>query len=103
MKTNLIKRAGLNALGTFVYVSAVGLFMANASRILGERDTTLTPVAVLLLLVFSAALTGSLVFGQPLLWYIDGKKREAVQLLVWTMAWLLALLVLVFAAMIAFR
>jgi hypothetical protein len=84
-------------------VTTVGLFMSNASRVFGQKDTMLTPVAVLMLLVFSAALMGILVFGQPLMWYIDGKKKAALNLLGCTMAVLLILMMLTFAALFVLR
>lgn len=46
-----------------------------------EPDTIFAPIIMLMLFVFSAAITGSLVLGRPILWYIDGKKKEAVHLL----------------------
>lgn len=77
--------------------------MSNASKIFGEKDTVLTPVAVLMLLVFSAALMAVLVFGQPLMWYLDGKKKPALELLAYTLGCLFAFLVLVFAALLIIR
>jgi len=103
MEAKIFKRAAINALLAFAYVTAVGLFMSNASRIFGQKDTVLTPVAVLMLLVFSAALMGILVFSQPLMWYIDGKKKAALNLLGYTMAALLVLLMLTFAALLVLR
>jgi hypothetical protein len=103
MDWKIFKRAATNALLTFAYVTVIGLFMSNASRIFGQKDTTLTPVAVLMLLVFSAALTGILVVGQPVMWYIDGKKKAAVSLLGYTMASLLVLLILTFVALLTFH
>ncbi len=100
MNVRIFKRAGINALLAFAYVTTVGLFMSNASMIFGEKDTMITPVAALMLLVFSAALMGILVFGQPLMWYIDGKKKEALYLLAGTMASLFVLLVLTFVALL---
>lgn len=99
----IFKRAAINALLAFAYVAMVGLFMSNASIIFGEKDTMITPVAVLMLLVFSAALMGILVFGQPLMWYIDGKKKEALYLLGGTMVSLLGFLVLTFVALLVVR
>lgn len=101
MKT--LKRAVINALLAFAYVAVVGLFISHASTIFGPKDTSLTPVAVLMLLVFSAALMGILVFGQPAMWYVDGKKKAALRLLGYTMAALLVLMVLTFAALLVVR
>jgi hypothetical protein len=103
MEAKIFKRAAINSLLAFVYVIAVGLFMSNASSIFGQKDTALTPVAVLMLLVFSAALMSILVFGQPLMWYIDGKKKAALNLLGYTMAALLIFMILTFAALLILR
>ena len=103
MELKIFKRAAINALAAFAYVTVVGLFMSNASRIFGQKDTAITPVAVLMLLVLSASLMGILVFGQPVMWYIDGKKKQALHLLGYTMASLLALTLLTFVVLLAAR
>ena len=81
MEKIILKRAILNALGTAVYVMAIGLFLFNANSIFGKQDKFLTPVVALMLLVLSAAVTGSLLFGQPAMWFVDGRKKQAMQLL----------------------
>lgn len=103
MAWKIVKSATRNALFAFVYVVAVGLFMSHASMIFGQKDTALTPVAALMLLVFSASLMGILVFGQPTMWYLDGKKKAALDLLGYTMAALLVLMVLTFVAQLVIR
>lgn len=83
------KTAFFNALATAVYVAAVGTFMYYGSMIkLGASHSFLVPIALLLLFVFSAALTGFLVFGRPAIWYLDGKKKEALELLFTTLGFL---------------
>lgn len=85
MKT-IIKRALINSLSTFAYIVLIGIFFRNIEKInFGERDTVLAPIFMLMLFVLSAALTSSLVFGQPLFWYLDGKKKESLQLLASTL------------------
>lgn len=103
MDMRIIKLASRNALLAFAYVTGVGLFMSNASAVFGQKDTMLTPVAMLMLLVFSAALMGILVFGQPLMWYLDGKKKAALSLLGYTMGALLVFLILTFAGLLVWR
>ena len=84
---NKIKKTALfNALATVAYVTLVGAFMSWGGQAqLGRGNFFLIPVALLLLFVFSAALTGYLVFGKPVLWYLDGKKKEALELLFTTL------------------
>ncbi len=90
MKTPILKFAGLNALGTALYISLVASLLFNAPRLFGNngKDTVLIPIAMILLFVFSASLTGVLVLGRPVLWYLDGKKKEAVSLLLTTVGFL---------------
>ena len=71
----ILKTALLNAAGTAVYVIAVASFLFYAPKIFGRPDNSVfIPIAMLLLFVFSAALTGSLILGRPALWYLDGRK-----------------------------
>jgi len=80
------KTALVNALATAVYIIAVGSFMYYGSMIkLGMANIFLVPIAILLLFVFSAALTGFLIFGKPAQLYVDGKKKEALSLLSYTL------------------
>lgn len=86
MNSKIVKRAIINSLAIAAYVTVVGIFMFNANHVFGTQDKFLTPVVVLLLLVLSASVTGSLLFGQPVMWYVDGKKQEALRLLAATIA-----------------
>ena len=101
MNRSIVKRAMINALATAAYVTLVGVFMFNANHIFGEEDKFLSPVVALLLFVLSAGITASLTFGQPVMWYVDGKKKEALQLLGATLASLAALTVLAMVALAA--
>lgn len=91
----VIKHSLLSALGTVIYVAGVAWFMTNAEKGFNNEKTIWMPIAMLLLLVVSAGVTGSLVLGQPVMLYADGKKREAVKQLTLTLGWLLVILILV--------
>jgi|SRR3989344_7974523 len=86
MKNDIVKNALLNASAAAVYVVAVALFLFYVPKSFGPVDNVLIPIVMLLLFVFSAALMGVLIFGRPILWYLDGKKQEAFLLLVYTLA-----------------
>ena len=91
----------MNALLTALYVGVVGSFLFYAAQLrLGQAKTVLVPVAMLMLLVFSAALVGALIFGRPVLWYLDGRKQESLYLLTATLAILFAVTVALFLALI---
>ena len=100
---NIVKSTFLNALATAAYVVAVATFIFYAPRVFGRANTVFVPVAMLLLLVFSAALTGSLILGRPALWYLDGRKKEALTLLIWTLAIFLAITLLALSLLLLNR
>jgi len=67
-----------NAVIASAYIVFVATFMANAKYIFGEHDTALTPVMVLSLFVLSAAIMGYLFIGEPIMLFLDGHKKQAV-------------------------
>lgn len=84
----------LNALGTLVYIAIVATLLQNAGSIFGKMANYIGPIAFLLLFTLSALVVGSLVLGRPLMMYLDGKKKEAVALLMQTIFWLAGFTVL---------
>lgn len=99
---HVVKRAIINALSTACYIALVALFFSYMeTHWAGMVETVLVPVAMLLLFVFSAAFTAVLVFGTPVMWYLGGKKKEAISLVVYTLGFLFAITVLVFILLIS--
>jgi hypothetical protein len=99
----IIKTAFVNAFGTAMYVALVGSFMYYGTLIkIGRKNTFLAPVALLLLFVFSAALTGYLIFGKPALLYLDGKKKDALTLLTSTLLFFFTITFIVLVLLILF-
>ncbi len=82
---NNIKTAIINSLGVFAYVVAIATVMNNAEKLFGKEDTIATGIAFLMLFTLSAGVVGSLIVGKPIFMYLDGKKKEAVSLLAWTL------------------
>jgi hypothetical protein len=81
----LQKIAILRSLATAFYIALIGSFMYYGGTIkIGRANTILVPITLLLLFVFSAALTGFLIFGKPAQMYVDGKKKDALALLTYT-------------------
>lgn len=98
----ITRYAFINALGTALYVIIVASFIYLAGEgVFGVGKTIFVPIAMLMLFVFSAAFTGTLVFGRPIMWYLDGKKREALSLLVYTLGIFLIITIIVFFFLIA--
>jgi len=88
-KNKIAKYSFLNALGQVAYVCLVALVMSNGERIFGGGDDGfVVPLFMLTLLVVSASVSGALIFGRPVLWYLEGAKRETITLFVATVLWL---------------
>ncbi len=98
-KPSIVTYALANGLLTALYALLIALFFANAHDLFGDVKSTLIPMAMLLLFVFSALVCGSLVLGRPLMWYLDGKKKEALKLLGYTALTLFIVMIFVFVAL----
>ena len=92
-----------HSLGVLAYVSLVVLFMNNAQNIFGKGDNLMAGIIMLLIFILSALITGSLVLGQPVLLYLDGKKSEAVKMLLFTIISLFIILTLVILAYLGLK
>lgn len=105
MKNNrLSTTALLNASGVLAYVFLIVTFLNNANHLFGPEDNeAIIPIAMLLLLVFSALLTGFLILGKPIMLYLDGKKKEALSLLFQTGGWLFVFIISVFTILLIVR
>jgi len=101
-KREILKHAVINSFCTALYVIFIVLFIYLLSLIFPNGEIILIPIAMLMLFVFSAAFTGSLVFLKPMMWYLDGKKKEAVSLLVYTLGIFLILTIIAFLLLILF-
>lgn len=104
MKSPILKFAALNAVGTTLYIAFVSSLLFYAPHIFSKdtENTVLIPIYMLLLFVLSASVTSSLVLGRPVLWYLDGKKKEAVSLFVATISFLFLIMLTVFSVIAIF-
>ena len=99
----IIKRALIDSLGTAAYIIFIVLLIFSLQGLFSEKeDIIIIPVAMLLLFVSSASITGFLVFGKPVMLYIDGKKREAVSLLLYTVGILFLITIVSFIFLITY-
>ncbi len=95
MNKNLWRSLG-HAVLVLIYVSIIAFIMSHGEAWFGGDDKPWTPVALLMLFVLSAAVTGSLVLARPVLMYFDGEKKAAVHFFLYTVAWLSILTVIAF-------
>jgi hypothetical protein len=85
---NQIKKTALiNSLATALYIVLIGSFLYFGTMAKIGRNAILAPITMLFLFVFSAALTGFLMIGKPAQMYVDGKKKEALSLFAYTLAY----------------
>lgn len=92
----LIQRSFLNVLGTAAYITLITQLMNQAQKLAIEDDKTFAPILFLMLFVFSATITGSLIMGKPLLMFLSGEKSEAIKLFLYTLGWMgVAIIILI--------
>lgn len=70
----------LNALAATIYIVTVALVMFYATRNLPQEDTILAPIAAISVFTLSAAVMVYVFFYQPVMLYLEGKKRAGVEL-----------------------
>jgi hypothetical protein len=92
----LLKQGILNSVIAVVYISCIASLLNNGEKVFGDGKSVLIPIFMLSLLVLSAAIMGLLIFGRPVMLYLDGLKKEAVKLLFYTIGGLF-LITLVFS------
>lgn len=98
----IVKQSLLFSSLVVLYIALVATIMSRAEQIVGQGDkTVLAPIIFLLLLVVSVATMGILIFGKPIMLYMDGKKRDAVIMMICTVS-CLAVFISLFLAMAAF-
>jgi hypothetical protein len=95
-----MKRGFLQALGVALYCSLVGLLFWQGENIFPKFNPYFGPVMMLLLLSTSVLICGMIVFYKPYLLFFEGKKKEAVHLVLVTAGWLFIFLLLTFLLMI---
>jgi hypothetical protein len=87
-KISIWLRGAVHALATALYITLVALVITNGQQLFGTKNDIVNATVFLLLFVFSAIITGVLVFGKPILSYIEGNKKEGIALALWTIGFL---------------
>lgn len=80
----MTKNPIINAVSALIYIIIVALVMSFVGKYANGQDNIITPIAVLSILTLSAAVMGYLFISQPLMMYLDGKKKDAVMLFLQT-------------------
>lgn len=83
------------AVGIVLYVMLVATFMSSVENVFSDVPEVLAAITMLLLFVFSAAVTSSLFFGYSVLVVIQKQVRRALEIVAWTFGWLFVGVILV--------
>jgi len=94
-KLNLSLIGFFQALGVVIYCGLVVSFLQSSNKFFGTPPGFLGSVLILVLLVFSAAVSGSIVFGYPAYLALNQRIREAVTLIVYTLLYCLGLMAII--------
>jgi len=90
----------LQAFGVSLYCGLIGTVMQNGSKLFGEKDNFMTPIFILTMFSVSVLTCALIVFKKPYELFFDGKKKEAINVVVYTAISLLVVVVILFASMI---
>lgn len=95
------KEGFYQSLGVVGYISLIATLMQNIERTLGRvEDSFLAPIAFLTLFSTSALTCGLIVFYKPYKLFFDGKKKEAIDIVLSTAISLFIILILIFTFII---
>jgi hypothetical protein len=95
MNKKLLGHSLGHALLAFGYIFCIALFFnLGMEKMFKNVPEFFAPIIMLLLLVLSASIMGMLVFGRPVLLYLDNKKKEALSMLFYTIGCLAAIFLL---------
>jgi len=90
MNTSKLSLIGfLQALGVTVYCILISLLIKFLGVLFAPQPETLGPALLLILLVFSAAVTGSIVFGYSIYLALNKNIKDSLLLFVYTLLYCL--------------
>lgn len=88
-----------NALAASAYISIIASILYYAPKAAGKiDDSVFAPIAFISLFTLSAAVMGYLFLGKPIQLYLSGKKKDAVNLFLKTVAVFAGITILIFIA-----
>lgn len=82
----MTKNPLINGLSASAYIAFVAFFMETLSKVIGKTNSPLAGIIIISLFSLSAAVMGCLFGYQPFILYFDGKQKQAIRLLLQTIA-----------------
>lgn len=86
-----------HAAGVALYASGISALMANGQKIFGPMQGIWGGAIILTLICASVAILGSLIFARPIYLVMTGEKKEGIMHLLFTLGWLIVLLIIAFS------
>ena len=80
----MTKNPLINALSALLYIAIIASVMFYATHHTHVPDSVLIPIAVVSLFTLSAAVMGYIFLSEPFQLYLDGKKKNAINLFMQT-------------------
>ncbi|HSR89444.1 MAG TPA: hypothetical protein VLK22_03585 [Candidatus Udaeobacter sp.] len=101
MNKKLLAHSAGHAFLAFAYIVGIASFFHfGVKKVFGNVPEFFAPVIMLLLLVLSAAIMAILIFGRPVLLYLDNQKKDALTMLFYTVGCLAAIFVITIASVL---
>lgn len=97
------KQGFLQALGIVAYCALIGLFVFNANSFIGKIGDKFGSILFLLLFSTSVLVCGTIVFYKPYRFFVEGKKKDALDTVIFTAIWLLSFLLAYIGAIVIFN
>ena len=98
--------AFFQALGLALYVGLFAVFAIRIPPWFEKNQATHPALGIILFLlafVISAVISGSIILGYPIFLFFEGKRKDALKIVVWSVVWLLLLLgIFVVIALLSF-
>ena len=102
-KSKLITYALSYSFGAFLYTTLVTIILYNGNNWFGKANSFLMPLALLMLFVISATIVGLLILGRPIILYLNNSKKEATELLLYTIGCLFVFTTVVFTLLLLIK
>lgn len=101
MKNKLVLSTLRNTVIAAGYIFLVSQILNNGDSLFGNVNAEiLGPFIFLLLFVVSAAIVSTLIFGQAVILFFEGKRADSIKSAAYSIGWLLAMVVVTFVVLL---
>ncbi|MBP6859352.1 MAG: hypothetical protein KBC69_01875 [Candidatus Magasanikbacteria bacterium] len=102
LNKKLLVRSFIHAVVAYAYICGIAAFFnLGIEKMFKNVPEIFGPIIMLPLLVLSAAIMAILVFGKPILLYLDNQKKDALTMLFYTLSCLAVIFVVTVFVLLA--